>query len=160
MDFEKYTERSRGFLQAAQTMALARGHQRFAPEHLLKVLIDDPEGMAAGLIKAAGGKADVVKARNEDALAKIPKVEGGGAGNLYLAPEMARLFEAAEKMREKAGDSFVAAERLLQALGAAGRHAGRRCAEGRQCHAAGTGESHSGYAQGPQGGFGLGRAGL
>ena len=116
MDFEKYTERSRGFLQAAQTMALARGHQRFAPEHLLKVLIDDPEGMAAGLIKTAGGQPEVVKARNEDALGKIPKVEGGGAGNLYLAPEMARLFEAAEKLREKAGDSFVAAERLLQAL--------------------------------------------
>jgi ATP-dependent Clp protease ATP-binding subunit ClpB len=116
MDFEKYTERSRGFLQAAQTMALARGHQRFAPEHLLKVLIDDPEGMAAGLIKAAGGKADVVKAKTEEALSKIAKVEGGGAGQLYLAPEMARLFEAAEKLREKAGDSFVAAERLLQAL--------------------------------------------
>lgn len=116
MDFEKYTERSRGFFQAAQTMALARGHQRFAPEHLLKVLIDDPEGLAAGLIRTAGGQPDVVKARNEDALAKIPKVEGGGAGNLYLAPEMARLFEAAEKLREKSGDSFVAAERLLQAL--------------------------------------------
>ncbi|WP_341915229.1 ATP-dependent chaperone ClpB [Ferrovibrio terrae] len=116
MDFEKYTERSRGFLQAAQNMALARGHQRFAPEHLLKVLIDDPEGMAAGLIKAAGGKPDVAKAQNEDALAKMPKVEGGGAGQLYLAPEMARLFEAAEKLREKAGDSFVAAERLLQAI--------------------------------------------
>lgn len=116
MDLEKYTERSRGFFQAAQTMALARGHQRFAPEHLLKVLIDDPEGLAAGLIKAAGGQPDVVKARNEDALAKIPKVEGGGAGNLYLAPEMARLFEAAEKLREKSGDSFVAAERLLQAI--------------------------------------------
>ena len=82
MDFEKYTERSRGFLQAAQNMALARGHQRFAPEHLLKVLIDDPEGLAAGLIKAAGGQPDVVKAKNEDALGKIPKVEGGGAGNL------------------------------------------------------------------------------
>jgi ATP-dependent Clp protease ATP-binding subunit ClpB len=116
MDFEKYTERSRGFFQAAQTMALARGHQRFAPEHLLKVLIDDPEGLAAGLIRAAGGEPDVVKARNEDALARIPRVEGGGAGNLYLAPEMARLFEAAEKLREKSGDSFVAAERLLQAL--------------------------------------------
>ena len=116
MDFEKYTERSRGFLQAAQTMALARGHQRFSPEHLLKVLIDDPEGMAAGLIKAAGGQADVAKAKNEEALARIPKVEGGGAGQLYMAPEMARLFEAAEKLREKAGDSFVAAERLLQAI--------------------------------------------
>ncbi|MCW0232956.1 MAG: ATP-dependent chaperone ClpB [Ferrovibrio sp.] len=116
MDFEKYTERARGFLQAAQTMALARGHQRFSPEHLLKVLIDDPEGMAAGLIRAAGGQPDIAKAKNEDALAKMPKVEGGGAGQLYLAPEMARLFEAAEKMREKAGDSFVAAERLLQAI--------------------------------------------
>src|SRR3546814_450642 len=117
MDFEKYTERARGFLQAAQTMALARGHQRFAPEHLLKVLIDDPEGMAAGLIKAAGGQPQVAKQKNnEDALAKMPKVEGGGAGQLYLAPEMARLFETADKLREKAGDSFVAAERLLQAL--------------------------------------------
>lgn len=116
MDFEKYTERSRGFLQAAQTMALARGHQRFTPEHLLKVLNDDPEGMAAGLIRAAGGQPDVVKAKTEEALARIPKVEGSGAGSLYMAPEMARLFETAEKLREKAGDSFVAAERLLQAL--------------------------------------------
>jgi ATP-dependent Clp protease ATP-binding subunit ClpB len=116
MDFEKYTERSRGFLQAAQNMALARGHQRFSPEHLLKVLIDDPEGMAAGLIRAANGQPDVAKAKNEEALARIPKVEGGGAGQLYMAPEMARLFEAAEKLREKAGDSFVAAERLLQAI--------------------------------------------
>src|SRR3546814_7193101 len=73
----EYTERARGFLQAAQTMALARGHQRFAPEHLLKVLIDDPEGMAAGLIRAAGGHPDVAKQRNEDARGKIPKVAGG-----------------------------------------------------------------------------------
>lgn len=116
MDFEKYTERSRGFLQAAQTMALARGHQRFSPEHLLKVLIDDPEGMAAGLIKAAGGQPEIAKQKNEEALGKIPKVEGSGAGSLYMAPEMARLFETAEKLREKAGDSFVAAERLLQAI--------------------------------------------
>ena len=116
MEFEKYTERARGFLQAAQTMALARGHQRFAPEHLLKVLIDDPEGMAAGLIRAAGGNPQAAKTANEDALGRIPKVEGGGAGQLYLAPEMARLFEAADKLREKAGDSFVAAERLLQAI--------------------------------------------
>ncbi|HEX6958391.1 MAG TPA: ATP-dependent chaperone ClpB [Ferrovibrio sp.] len=116
MDFEKYTERARGFLQAAQTMALARGHQRFAPEHLLKVLIDDPEGMAAGLIKAAGGQPEIAKQKTEEALNKIPKVEGAGAGQLYLAPEMARLFETADKLREKSGDSFVAAERLLQAL--------------------------------------------
>ncbi|WP_428249515.1 ATP-dependent chaperone ClpB [Ferrovibrio sp.] len=116
MDLEKFTERARGFLQAAQTLALARGHQRFTPEHLLKVLLDDPEGMATGLVQAAGGQPGVAKAKNEEALAKIPSVEGSGAGQLYMAPELARLFEQAEKLREKSGDSFVAVERLLQAI--------------------------------------------
>ncbi len=116
MDLEKFTERARGFLQAAQTLALARGHQRFTPEHLLKVLLDDPEGMATGLVRAAGGQPAVAKAKNEEALAKIPSVEGSGAGQLYMAPELARLFEQAEKLREKSGDSFVAVERLLQAI--------------------------------------------
>ncbi|MEL3888975.1 ATP-dependent chaperone ClpB [Ferrovibrio sp. MS7] len=116
MDLEKFTERARGFLQAAQTLALARGHQRFTPEHLLKVLLDDPEGMATGLVQAAGGQPAVAKTKNEEALAKIPSVEGSGAGQLYMAPELARLFEQAEKLREKSGDSFVAVERLLQAI--------------------------------------------
>ncbi len=116
MDLEKFTERARGFLQAAQTMALARGHQRFTPEHILKVLLDDPEGMATGLVQAAGGQPAVAKAKNEEALAKLPSVEGAGAGQLYMAPELARLFEQAEKLREKSGDSFVAVERLLQAV--------------------------------------------
>ena len=116
MDFEKYTERSRGFIQSAQSLALREGHQRFSPEHLLKVLLDDEEGLAAGLIKAAGGDSRLALRDTEAALKKLPKVSGGGAGQVYLAPEMARVFEASQKLAEKSSDSFVSAERLLQAL--------------------------------------------
>ncbi|MDE2385247.1 MAG: ATP-dependent chaperone ClpB [Alphaproteobacteria bacterium] len=116
MDLQKYTERSQGFIQSAQQLALREGHQRFTPEHLLKVLLDDEEGLAAGLIKAAGGDSRAALAQTEAALAKMPKVSGGGAGQVYLAPEMARVFDAAQKLAEKAGDSYVTAERLLQAL--------------------------------------------
>jgi ATP-dependent Clp protease ATP-binding subunit ClpB len=116
MDVEKYTERSRGFLQAAQALAQRSGHQRLTPEHLLKVLLDDREGLAANLIRAAGGDPQRALAGVEAALDKQPRVEGGGAGQLFLAPETARLFEAAEKLAEKAGDSFVTVERLLIAL--------------------------------------------
>ena len=116
MDFEKYTERSRGFMQSAQGLALRSGHQRFAPEHLLKVLLDDEEGLAAGLIGAAGGDAKAALAGAESALKKLPRVEGSGAGQVYLAPEMAKVFDMAESLAKKAGDSFVTAERLLLAL--------------------------------------------
>ncbi|MFO0994671.1 MAG: ATP-dependent chaperone ClpB [Hyphomicrobiales bacterium] len=116
MDFEKYTERSRGFIQSAQSLALREGHQRFTPEHLLKVLLDDEEGLAAGLIRAAGGDPKLALRETEAAIAKMPKVSGGGAGQVYLAPEMARVFDQAQKLAEKAGDSYVTAERLLQAL--------------------------------------------
>ncbi len=116
MDFEKYTERSRGFIQSAQTLALREGHQKFTPEHVLKVLLDDDEGLAAGLIKAAGGDSRLALRDTEAALAKMPKVSGAGAGQVYLSPEMARVFEAAQKLATKSGDSFVSAERLLQAL--------------------------------------------
>ncbi|MDP6829342.1 MAG: ATP-dependent chaperone ClpB [Alphaproteobacteria bacterium] len=116
MDLEKYTERSRGFVQAAQTLAQRSGHQQFTPQHLLKVLLDDEEGMAAALIAAAGGDVKAAHAANQANLDKLPKVEGSGAGQLYMAPEMARLFESAEEIAEKAGDSFVTAERLLLAL--------------------------------------------
>ena len=116
MDFEKYTERSRGFIQSAQTLALREGHQKFSPEHVLKVLLDDDEGLASGLIKAAGGDSRLALRDTEAALAKMPKVSGAGAGQVYLAPEMARVFEAAQKLATKSGDSFVSAERLLQAL--------------------------------------------
>ncbi|MDX1422658.1 MAG: Clp protease N-terminal domain-containing protein, partial [Kiloniellales bacterium] len=116
MDFENYTERSRGFVQAAQSLALREGHQRLTPEHLLKVLLDDKEGLAANLIRAAGGDSARALAGVEAELNKLPKVEGGGAGQLYVAPETARLFEQAEAIAEKAGDSYVTAERLLLAL--------------------------------------------
>src|SRR5882672_8225450 len=116
MDIEKYTERSRGFIQAAQGLAQRSGHQRLTPEHILKILLDDSEGLAANLIRASGGDPARALSAVEAALAKLPKVEGGGAGQLYLAPETARLFEAAEKVAEKAGDSYVTAERLLLAL--------------------------------------------
>ncbi len=116
MEFEKYTERSRGFVQAAQSLAQRSGHQRLTPEHLLKVLLDDPEGLAANLVQAAGGNPKAAREAVEAALGKQPKVEGGGAGQVYLAPELARLFEQAETLAEKAGDSYVTAERLLLAL--------------------------------------------
>ncbi|MGI9450385.1 MAG: ATP-dependent chaperone ClpB [Geminicoccaceae bacterium] len=116
MDFENYTERARGFVQSAQAMALREGHQRFVPEHLLKVLLDDSEGLAGNLIRSAGGDPKVALDLAEAALDKLPKIEGSGAGQLYLAPETARLFEQAEKIAKKAGDSFVTAERLLLAL--------------------------------------------
>ncbi|GGE55450.1 chaperone protein ClpB [Agaricicola taiwanensis] len=115
MNIEKYTERVRGFLQAAQTAALGAGHQQFLPEHILKVLLDDPEGLASGLIESAGGRPAEARLAVEAALKKLPKVEGGN-GQLYLAPTTARVFQAAEKAAEKAGDSFVTAERLLLAL--------------------------------------------
>ena len=116
MEFERYTERSRGFVQSAQSLALRSGHQRFTPEHLLQTLVDDDEGLAANLIAAAGGTAEGVRSGVEEALAKLPRVEGSGAGQVYLAPETARLFEAAEQLAAKAGDGYVTAERLLLAL--------------------------------------------
>ena len=116
MDLEKYTERSRGFIQAAQGLALRSNHQRLTPEHLLKILLDDKEGLAANLIRAAGGDPAAALAAVEAALQAQPRVEGSGAGQVYLAPELARLFEQAETLAEKAGDSYVTAERLLLAL--------------------------------------------
>ncbi|HXR10760.1 MAG TPA: Clp protease N-terminal domain-containing protein, partial [Gaiellaceae bacterium] len=116
MDFEKYTERSKGFVQAAQTLAQRRGHQQITPEHLLKVLLDDKEGLASNLIGAAGGDARAVLAATDAALDKLPRIEGSGAGQVFLAPEMTRLFAEAEKVAEKSGDSYVTAERLLLAM--------------------------------------------
>ncbi len=116
MEFEKYTERVKGFIQAAQSLALRSGHQRLTPEHVLKVLLDDKEGLAANLIGAAGGDAKQALRATDAELAKLPRVEGQGAGQVFLAPETARLFEQAEKLAEKASDSFVTVERLLLAL--------------------------------------------
>src|SRR6202051_636645 len=116
MDFEKYTARARGFIQPAQSLAQREGHQQFSPEHLLKILLDDPEGLAAGLIDRAGGNSRQALAATEAALAKRPSVSGGGAWQVYLDPALARIFDTAEKAGEKAGDSFVTVERLLLAL--------------------------------------------
>ncbi|WP_449256929.1 ATP-dependent chaperone ClpB [Bosea sp. (in: a-proteobacteria)] len=116
MNIEKYTDRAKGFLQAAQTIALREGNQQFTPEHLLKALLDDNEGMAAGLIDRAGGNSRLALQLTDQALAKLPKVSGGGAGGLNLTQGLARVFDAAEKAAEKAGDSFVTVERLLLAL--------------------------------------------
>ncbi|MBS1182767.1 MAG: ATPase, family, partial [Proteobacteria bacterium] len=115
MNFEKYTERARGFVQSAQTMALGRGHQQFAPEHLLKVLLDDSEGMTTGLINAAGGDAARALAAVDRALEAMPRVSGGN-GQLYLTAPMAKVFTTVEVLADKAGDSFVTVERLLIAL--------------------------------------------
>ncbi len=116
MNLEKYTERARGFVQSAQSLALREGHQQFTPEHLLKVLLDDGEGLCGGLIDKAGGQSREALRLTELALAKLPKVQGSGAGQLYLAPTTARIFDNAEKIAQKAGDSFVTVERLLLAL--------------------------------------------
>jgi ATP-dependent Clp protease ATP-binding subunit ClpB len=116
MDFEKYTDRARGFVQSAQSLAIREGHQQIAPEHLLKVLLDDPEGLAAGLIDRSGGRSREALSQDEEALAKIAKVSGSGVGQVYLAPGLARVFDLAQKVAEKAGDSYVTVERLLLAL--------------------------------------------
>jgi ATP-dependent Clp protease ATP-binding subunit ClpB len=120
MDIEKFTERARGFIQSAQSLALREGNQQFTPEHLLKVLIDDEEGLAARLINASAPSGHAsrdaqVRGGVEAALKKLPKVSGG-SGQVYLAPETARLLDNAEQIAKKAGDSFVTAEYLLLAL--------------------------------------------
>ena len=115
MDIEKFTERARGFIQSAQSLAVREDNQQFVPEHLLKVLIDDEEGLAARLINAAGGNDRAVRAGVEAALKKLPKVQGG-SGQVYLSQDTAKLLDNAEQVAKKAGDSFVTAEYLLLAL--------------------------------------------
>ena len=115
MDMEKFTERARGFLQAAQTVALREDHQRLTPSHLLKALLDDDEGMASKLIERAGGAAAQVAQANDVALAKLPKVQGGD-GQTYMDPQTAKVLDQARQVAKKAGDSFVTVERLLTAL--------------------------------------------
>jgi ATP-dependent Clp protease ATP-binding subunit ClpB len=115
MDLEKFTERSRGFVESAQGLAKRSNHQLLTPEHLLKVLLDDEQGLASSLIQGAGGRAAEARQQTEMALSKLPKVQGGG-GQVYLAPETATVLDQAQELAKKSGDSFVTAERLLQAL--------------------------------------------
>ena len=116
MDFERYTERARGFIQNAQTLALKSKHQQLTTLHLLNALMEDKEGLSANLIESSGGQFHRAHEAVNAALKKIPKVEGAVTGSVYLAPEMARLLEQAEQMADKAGDSFVTAEFFLLAL--------------------------------------------
>ncbi|MEZ5733195.1 MAG: ATP-dependent chaperone ClpB [Paracoccaceae bacterium] len=115
MNLEKFTERSRGFIQAAQTIAMREGHQRVLPEHLLKSLMDDDQGLAANLIKRSGGAPDRVIEAVNAAIAKLPKVSGGD-GQVYVETSLVRVLDEAEKIAKKAGDSFVPVERMLMAL--------------------------------------------
>jgi ATP-dependent Clp protease ATP-binding subunit ClpB len=117
MDFEKLSDRLKGFLQAAQTIAVRDGNPQITPEHLLKALLDDPEGLAAGLINRAGGNAKQALERTEAALAKLPKVSGSGAAQPHITPALSRVLDQAEQIATKASDSFVTVERVLQALG-------------------------------------------
>ena len=116
MNLDKYTELVRGFIQSAQSMALREGHQQFTPEHILKCLLDDQQGLSSNLIEQAGGSTRDALVQTEISLSKLPKVQGTGAGQLYLAPTTARIFDNAEKIAQKAGDSFVTVERMLLAL--------------------------------------------
>src|ERR1700674_4392131 len=119
MEMEKYTDRAKGFLQSGQTMALWRGHQPLTPEPLLKVLLEAGDGLRATLIRAAEGDPKAALQAVDAELDKLPRVEGSGAGQVYMSPELAQVFEQAEQLTQKAGDNFVTVERLLLALAAA-----------------------------------------
>ncbi len=129
MDIEKFTERARGFVQAAQTIAIREFNQFITPEHLLKAFLDDEEGAASGLIRAAGGDPVKAKVAVDAAVAKLPKVQGSGAGQPQITPDLLRLLDAAQTMAERAGDEYVAQDRVLVAIAASGTAAGRVLAQ-------------------------------
>jgi ATP-dependent Clp protease ATP-binding subunit ClpB len=116
MQIEKYSDRLKNLIQSAQSLALRNGHQQLTPLHVLRALLDDEDRLSGNLIEAAGGSATQVAREVDLELAKLPKVEGAGAGQIYLAPETARLFDQAEQLSQKAGDSFVTVEYMLLAL--------------------------------------------
>ncbi|MXV45320.1 ATP-dependent chaperone ClpB [Saccharibacter sp. 17.LH.SD] len=131
MDIQKFTERSQGFLQAAQTIALRDYHQQLTPEHLLKALLDDEQGAGASLIRAAGGDPKQVQNANDTALAKLPKVQGAGASQPQATPDFVRVLDAAQAAAQAAGDSFVAQDRLLVAISASQTPAGEALRQGK-----------------------------
>jgi ATP-dependent Clp protease ATP-binding subunit ClpB len=117
MNLEKFTDRAKGFLQAAQTVAIRLNHQRISPAHLLKAMIEDSEGMASGLIARAGGNPRMAEDEIDAALAKVPAVSGSGAqGTPGLDNDAVRVLDQAEQVAEKSGDAYVTVERLLVAL--------------------------------------------
>jgi ATP-dependent Clp protease ATP-binding subunit ClpB len=125
MDIEKFTERTRGFLQAAQTIAIREFHQRITTEHFLKALLDDEQGAATGLIRAAGADPQPARTANDAEIARQPKVQGSGAGQPQITPELVRVLDAARNAAQKAGDEFVAQDRALVAIAASDTAAGR-----------------------------------
>jgi ATP-dependent Clp protease ATP-binding subunit ClpB len=125
MDIQKFTERAQGFLQAAGTIAIREFHQQITPEHLLKALLDDEEGAASGLIKAAGGDPKAALVAVDGEIARLPKVQGSGAGQPQITPALVRVLDAAQQSATKAGDEFVAQDRLLVALAASDTPAAR-----------------------------------
>ena len=116
MDFEKFTERAKSVMQAAQTLALRNDHQFLQTEHLLKVLLEDDSNVVKNLVRAAGGKPDQVLKDAEEALAKLPAVQGSGAGGLHISPALAKVIDQADILAKKSGDKYVTLERLLQAI--------------------------------------------
>ena len=143
-------ERVRGFIQSAQTFALSSNHQQFAPEHLLKVLVDDEEGLAASLIERAGGRVADVRLGLQAALDALPKVTGGN-GQLYLAQPLAKVFTTAEEVAKKAGDSFVTVERPLTAMAIEKSAKTSRNPEPRRRHCGRSQCRYQRYPQGPDG---------
>src|SRR5215211_2117178 len=125
MGIEKFTDRAKGFLQAAQTIAIREYHQRVTPEHLLKALLDDEQGAATGLIRAAGGDSAAARAAVDAEVGRQLKVSGGGAGQPQFTPDIVRVLDAAQQQASRAGDEFVAQDRLLVALAASETPAGR-----------------------------------
>src|SRR6516164_972002 len=115
MNIDVYSDRAKQAIQSAQSLALARRHQQLGPEHLLKVLLEEKDGLSRALIQSAGGRPDAADAAVEALLAKLPKVEGG-TGQLYMEPESASVFAKAEEDAKAAGDAFVTTERLLIAI--------------------------------------------
>ncbi len=116
MDFDKLTEKTKGFLQKAQTLAMRHKHQSLEPEHLLKVMLDDEDGLTVKLVQAAGGNVSRLKGSVEAAIAKFPVVEGPGAGQIRLSSDVAKIVDNALGLAEKSGDKYVTAERVLQAM--------------------------------------------
>jgi ATP-dependent Clp protease ATP-binding subunit ClpB len=125
MDIEKFTDRTKGFLQAAATIAIREFHQRITPEHFLKALLDDEEGAATGLIRAAGGRPEPVRTANDAELARIPTVKGSGAGEPTMSPELVRVLDAAQQAATRAGDEYTAQDRALVGVAASETPAGR-----------------------------------
>src|SRR3954470_2353274 len=120
LDFANLTERARGVLQAAQMEALAGRHQSLFPEHLLKALLDDPEGLVSRLVRDAGGDPDLLKSGAEERLERLPKATGDGPHPIYMSPELAAVLQSASETARAAGDRFVTAERLLASIAARG----------------------------------------